>query len=86
MAWSTYPGGAADKAGNDHEALWGVRELLTVLNGAAASISIETLGEDGAEFFLQYPDYREYWQAKRQITDQEDLVDRKFERSAPLFS
>ena len=70
MALSTHPGGAADKAGLVHESLWGVRGLLFVLDGEAASIRIETPGDDGAEFYLQRGGIREHWQAKRQITGQ----------------
>ena len=71
MALSTHPGGAADKAGLVHEALWGVRGLLAVLNGEATSIRVETPGDDGAEFYLQRGDIREHWQAKRQVTGQD---------------
>ena len=63
MALSTHPGGAADKAGLVHEALWGVRGVVFVLNGEASAIRIETPGDDGAEFYLQRPDGRE--QAQR---------------------
>ena len=70
MALSTHSGGAADKAGLVHEALWGVRGLLFVLDGEATSIRIETPGDDGAEFYLQRAAVREHWQAKRQITGQ----------------
>ncbi len=70
MALSTHPGGAADKAGLVHEALWGVRALLAVLNGEASSIRIETPGDDGAEFHLMRGTVREHWQAKRQVTGQ----------------
>ena len=70
MALSTHSGGAADKAGLVHESLWGVRGLLFVLDGEAASIRIETPGDDGAEFYLQREEVREHWQAKRQITGQ----------------
>ena len=70
MALSTHSGGAADKAGLVHEALWGVRGLLFVLDGEATSIRIETPGDDGAEFYLQRGAVREHWQAKRQITGQ----------------
>jgi hypothetical protein len=71
VALSTHPGGSADKAGFVHEALWGIRALLFVLDGEAASITIETPGDDGAEFHLQRDDTREHWQAKRQVTGQD---------------
>ena len=71
MALSTHPGGAADKAGHVHEALWGVRALLFVLDGEASSIRIEKPGDDGAEFYLQRGDVREHWQAKRQVSGQD---------------
>jgi len=70
MALSTHSGGAADKAGFIHESLWGVRCMVDVLNGEAASIRIETPGDDGAEFYLQRGSVREHWQAKRQVTGQ----------------
>jgi hypothetical protein len=71
MALSTQRGGAADKAGLFHEALWGVRAMTFVLNGEASHICIEEPGVDGAEFYLQRGDVREYWQAKRQVTGQD---------------
>ena len=71
MALSTHPGGAADKAGLFHEALWGVDAFLAVLNGEASAIRIETPGDDGAEFHLVRGTLREHWQAKRQTTGQD---------------
>lgn len=71
MALSTHPGGAASKAGLGHEALWGVWAMLSVLDGEASSIRIETPGDDGAEFQLQRGDVREHWQAKRQVSGQD---------------
>lgn len=65
------PGGAADKAGLYHEALWGVRAFLMVLNGEASAIRIETPGDDGAEFHLIRGGVRQHWQAKRQVTKQD---------------
>jgi hypothetical protein len=44
--------------------------MLQVLAGEARSIRIEEPGVDGAEFYLQFPTDREYWQAKRQTTGQ----------------
>ena len=70
MALSTHTGGAADKAGIVHESLWGVRGFRFVLEGEAESIRIEEPGEDGAEFSLLRGGFKEYWQAKRQITGQ----------------
>ncbi len=69
MALSTHSGGAADKAGLFHEALWGVDAFLAVLNGEASAIRIETPGDDGAEFHLVRGAVREHWQAKRQTTN-----------------
>jgi hypothetical protein len=71
MALSTHSGGAADKAGFFYESLWGVRCMLDVLNGEASAIQVEPLGEDGAEFCLFKENTREYWQAKRQVSDQQ---------------
>lgn len=70
MALSTHPGGAADKAGLVHEALWGVRAFVSVLNGEASAIRIESPGDGGAEFYLVRGGVREHWQAKRQVTGQ----------------
>ena len=70
MALSTHAGGAANKAGLFYESLWGVRCMVDVLNGKAASIQIETPGDDGAEFCLQRGTVREHWQIKRQVTGQ----------------
>ena len=67
---STLPGGAADKAGLIHEALWGVSAMLDVLRGQSSAICIEEPGVDGAEFYLQQGKIREYWQAKRQVLSQ----------------
>ena len=69
---SSLPGGAADKAGLIHEALWGVACMLEVLQGRAESICIEEPRVDGAEFYLQRGDVREYWQAKRHVINQEN--------------
>lgn len=71
MALSTHPGGAADKAGHFHEALWGVDAFLAVLSGEASAIRIETPGDEGAEFHLVRGTVREHWQAKRQVTRQD---------------
>ncbi len=71
MALSTHPGGAADKAGLFHEALWGVDAFLAVLSGEASAIRIETPGDDGAEFHLVRGTIREHWQAKRQTTSRD---------------
>lgn len=67
---STLPGGPADKAGNLHEALWGVFGMVTVVSGQAEAIRIEEPGTDGAEFFLEKLSGHEHWQAKRQILSQ----------------
>lgn len=66
---STLPGGPADKAGNIHEALWGVVGMVSVLGGQADAIRIEEPGTDGAEFYLEKTAGNEHWQAKRQILD-----------------
>jgi len=71
MALSTHPGGAANKAGHYHEALWGVDAFLAVLYGEASEIRVETPGDDGAEFHLVRGNVREHWQAKRQVTRQD---------------
>jgi hypothetical protein len=44
--------------------------MVDVLNGEAATIRIETPGDDGAEFYLQRGNLREHWQVKRQVTGQ----------------
>lgn len=67
---STLPGGPADKAGNIHEALWGVVGMVSVLGGQADAIRIEEPGSHGAEFYLEKATGKEHWQAKRQILGQ----------------
>lgn len=67
---STLPGGPADKAGNNHEALWGVVGMVSVLGGQADAIRIEKPGTDGAEFYLEKGANFEHWQAKRHIFSQ----------------
>lgn len=68
---STLPGGPADKAGLNHEALWGVLGMAQILTGEADCIRIEEPGTDGAEFYLERGGTREHWQAKRQILSQQ---------------
>jgi hypothetical protein len=67
---STLPGGPADKAGNIHEALWGVFGMVAVLGEQADAIRIEEPGTDGAEFYLEKVGVHEHWQAKRQMLSQ----------------
>lgn len=67
---STLPGGPADKAGNNHETLWGVVGMASVIGGQADAIRIEEPGTDGAEFYLEKAEVHEHWQAKRQILGQ----------------
>lgn len=67
---STLPGGPADKAGNNHEALWGVVGMVSVLGGQANAIRIEEPGTHGAEFYLAKTTGHEHWQAKRQMLGQ----------------
>jgi hypothetical protein len=67
---STLSGGPADKAGNFHEALWGVVGMVSVLGEQADAIRIEEPGTDGAEFYLDKAGNHEHWQAKRQMLNQ----------------
>jgi len=64
---SPRPGGEADKAGNRYEYLWTIDRLLDVMQGKANHICIEPIGVEGAgvEFWIEYPNHREYHQAKR---------------------
>ena len=59
------PGGPADKFGNRYEHWWTVWQLVRVIDGQAASLRIENLTVDKAEFVLNARDYRELHQAKR---------------------
>jgi hypothetical protein len=67
---STLPGGPADKAGLNHEALWGVVGMMKVLSGEVDAIRIEEQGTDGAEFYLEQNGNRQHWQAKRHVLSQ----------------
>lgn len=63
------PGGPAAKAGHYYEELWTVRAMLSVLHEQAASITVEEVGLDDAEFRLRFAspdDGDEVWQVKRQ--------------------
>jgi hypothetical protein len=66
---SPRPGGEADKFGNRFEGRWTVRQVLDVLAGRAASITVEEVGEagQGVEFSLVRNDGAvEAHQVKRQ--------------------
>ena len=61
-----FPGGIADKLGNEYERKWAVLKLLDVVAGRAISIRYEGVPEDfwGFEFALYRPDYVEWHQTK----------------------
>ncbi len=67
---SSIPGGPAGKAGNKYEALWGVKAMLALLLGEAERMRVKEPRVDGAEFYIEFSDCREYWQAKRQLVGQ----------------
>ena len=61
-----FPGGIADKLGNEYERKWAVRKLLEVVAGRAISIRYEGIPKDfrGFEFALHQPDHVEWHQVK----------------------
>lgn len=65
-----YPGGIADKSGNRFEARWLTRELIGLIDGRAASITIEKIGDEdeGFEFVVERRDTVEWHQCKRQTS------------------
>jgi hypothetical protein len=67
---SSLPGGPAEKTSSNYETLWGVRAMLDLLHDKAERIRIEEPRVDGAEFWIERDDVREYWQVKRQLTNQ----------------
>ena len=54
-----FPGGIADKLGNEYERKWAVRNLLEVVEGCSTSIRYEGLPKDfhGFEFELRRPNH-----------------------------
>ncbi len=61
-----FPGGIADKLGNEYERKWAVRKLLEVVAGLATSIRYEGIPKDfrGFECALHRPDHVEWHQTK----------------------
>ncbi len=61
-----FPGGIADKLGNEYERKWAVRKLLEVIAGNATSMQYEGVSEKfhGFEFALHRPDRVEWHQTK----------------------
>jgi hypothetical protein len=64
------PGGSSDKYGNRYEDRWAAQCAFDILRERASAIRIEPPGPegDGVEFWVDYPDRREYHQVKRQLT------------------
>ena len=81
---SGFTGGAADKAGLAHEALWGVYAMVRVLDGKASDIRVEPPRMDGADFYVTTEGGREYWQAKRQLLSQQTWTLAALEREGIL--
>ena len=61
-----FPGGIADKLGNEYERKWAVRKLLDVVAARATSVRYEGLADSfhGFEFALHQPDQVEWHQTK----------------------
>ena len=61
-----FPGGIADKLGNEYERQWAVRNLLHVISGSAVAIRYEgiTTPFRGFEFQVCRPDHSEWHQTK----------------------
>lgn len=66
------PGGASDKFGNRYEGLWTVSCMVKVMDERADAIRLEPPGEEGegAEFWLERDEKREYHQVKRQYVSE----------------
>ena len=83
------PGGEADKVGNRYELIWTVRCMIDIMNERADSMQLEPLGKegDGAEFWLQKGEMKEYHQIKRQHSKQGNwsLADLERERILTRF-
>lgn len=64
------PGGSSDKYGNRYEDRWLAQRAFDVLRDESVSLRSEPPGSDeaGFEFWVDYPDRREYHQVKRQLT------------------
>ena len=58
------PGGPANKAGNRYEQWWTVLQIMRVIRREAATVEIEQIGLDAAEFVVETPTTVEYHQAK----------------------
>jgi hypothetical protein len=65
-----FPGGMANKLGNEYERKWAVRKFLEVLQGNANAIQYEGVSEDfrGFEFALHRPNCVEWHQTKINAT------------------
>ena len=83
------PGGEADKVGNRYELIWTVRCMIDIMNERADSMQLDPLGKegDGAEFWLQKGEMKEYHQIKRQHSKQGNwsLADLERERILTRF-
>jgi len=65
-------GGSSDKYGNRYEDRWAAQCAFDVLRETSLAIRSEPPGAegDGVEFWIDYPDRREYHQVKRQRSDE----------------
>lgn len=65
-------GGSSDKLGNRYEALWAIDQLLAIVDGTAATLTLEPIEAEesrGFEFTVGLGDgTSEYWSVKRQTT------------------
>jgi hypothetical protein len=57
-------GGTADKVGNEYEAWWTLRRVVQLLRGEIQAMTIEPLGVDGAELWVEASEGRTYDQVK----------------------
>ena len=61
-----FPGGIADKLGNEYERKWAVLKFIEVVEGRATSVRYEGVSKNfrGFEFALDRPDHMEWHQTK----------------------
>jgi hypothetical protein len=65
-------GGSSDKYGSRYEDRWAAQCAFDVLRETSLAIRSEPPGAEGegVEFWIDYPDRREYHQVKRQRSDE----------------
>jgi hypothetical protein len=59
-----FAGGSADKVGNEYETWWTLRRVTQLLRGEIEAMTVEPLGADGAELWVESQGVRTYDQVK----------------------